>query len=397
MDNCEFISTKDDYISIVTVKEPSAKFKALAIRCSDSGGEDSRGALFSSDECDSVQKAMESLHTKSAEATSLYIKSNGYSHPPKKNRVWCDDDDDDDDASSTGSELSALDSPRSAAQSPWDSCCSDDDETSLNKRKCHKKSTKIKTQRRLDAMDESDYHDMASPVIIRPPPPPCSAAAPAGVSRTIRPPPGYDNGPPPPPPPHPAAFRAGPNPAFMSQQPHQPSSSGPPPPSQFAPQGPGLGHFAPVSLGVHPPPSLPPTTFRPMLPLPPPPSSSTTTVATSTTAVSPLPPISRLHDVRLTINWLQHSEQTVLESCRPSIRALQDTALAYVRRNPMCFSQQFCSASKLKTLSAVVKTAYFGTDKVDMSVYRHDDLTKLFAVIGQSDIPRFEIEVDIGI
>ncbi|OTB06873.1 hypothetical protein M426DRAFT_20621 [Hypoxylon sp. CI-4A] len=124
----------------------------------------------------------------------------------------------------------------------------------------------------------------------------------------------------------------------------------------------------------------------------------------------PIPPVpSRLYDVRLTIHWLNHGEQRILESSRPSIRALQELALSYVRTHATSFppsqqSQQSQSSDpaepKFKTpagwaLRACVRRAHFGPgDACDMSAYRGDDLTKLFNVLSVGGIPRFEVEVE---
>jgi hypothetical protein len=113
----------------------------------------------------------------------------------------------------------------------------------------------------------------------------------------------------------------------------------------------------------------------------------------------PLP--SRLFDVRLTIRWLHHGEQRVLESSRASMRALQDAALAYVRGHMGAFDNVTPldlapGSQKPWSMRACVRVAYFGAEGAyDMSAYKGgDDLTKLFMVVGKNDIPRFEVDVD---
>ncbi|KAK8055848.1 hypothetical protein PG993_001075 [Apiospora rasikravindrae] len=141
------------------------------------------------------------------------------------------------------------------------------------------------------------------------------------------------------------------------------------------------------------------------------------------------PPAAKPHDVRLTITWLHHSSARVLETVRPSLRALQDAALAYIRGNPHAFENvtaaDIASTPPLPlppahvrpgssaplppsppaavqhsggvwALRAVVKRAWFGDESWDLASYRGgDDLTKLFASLGgQGSIPRLEVEVD---
>lgn len=142
--------------------------------------------------------------------------------------------------------------------------------------------------------------------------------------------------------------------------------------------------------------------------------------ASSTRVVSLMPP--KLHDVRLTITWLHHSSARILETVRPSLRALQDAALAYVRKNPHAFENVTAADIALPpnphppghpsssqapapmpvrpgggvwALRATVKRAWFGDESWDLASYRGgDDLTRLFASLGQGTIPRLEVEVD---
>ncbi|RYP07303.1 hypothetical protein DL764_002618 [Monosporascus ibericus] len=128
-----------------------------------------------------------------------------------------------------------------------------------------------------------------------------------------------------------------------------------------------------------------------------------------------------LFDVRLTILWLGRGEQRVLEHVRPSIGALKEATLAYVRTHASAFEPHHhqpsssspsppgvdvsggataatgggkASASSTIHLRAVVRQALFGHESYDMTTYRGDDLTKLFAVMSNGSIPSFEIAVD---
>ncbi|KAI1777815.1 hypothetical protein F4818DRAFT_326393 [Hypoxylon cercidicola] len=122
---------------------------------------------------------------------------------------------------------------------------------------------------------------------------------------------------------------------------------------------------------------------------------------------SPPPPSNppqpqRLYDVRLTIRF-GRGEQRILESSRPSVRALQETAIAYVRTHPAAFGASSPSPADGPQrqpawggLRACVRNAYFGPGEAyDMSAYRGDDLTRLFGVLNAGlGVPRFEVEVE---
>ncbi|KAK8073364.1 hypothetical protein PG994_004263 [Apiospora phragmitis] len=75
-ENCEFLTTKDEFISIITSKEPNGKIKAIAFRTTENS--EKREPLITSDLLNTVQEAIESLHVKSSEAVQLYIKTNGH-------------------------------------------------------------------------------------------------------------------------------------------------------------------------------------------------------------------------------------------------------------------------------------------------------------------------------
>lgn len=173
----------------------------------------------------------------------------------------------------------------------------------------------------------------------------------------------------------------------------------------------------------------------------------------ATTAPSTTSTTNNLYDVRLTIRWFGPGvePQRVLERVRPSIKALQEAALLYVQGH----MSTFCSNSStgngiimattttppapekhqpqhgqqrnlptiggggvapggiykniinggyIRTtplwggLRAVVRQALFGPDPdsaYDMTAYRGDDLTKLFAAMSNSgcSIPSFDIDL----
>ncbi|KAI0128414.1 hypothetical protein BJ170DRAFT_682208 [Xylariales sp. AK1849] len=343
VENCEFITIKDDYLSIITPREASGQYKAIVVRTNG----DAREAFIASEPCDSVQRAIESLHTKSSEALDLYIKANGYSVPRDLKR---EEDDSDDETLSVVSGQSAASSAR---LSIWDS--SDEEavtpasSSSRDKRtRKSRRATKVRQPRKCKAND-TDEELLINTIPIRP----------SVGPHVPPPPPGWQNGPPPPPP----VYRGG-----------APGMPGPPPMHlQVAPPGLGVpGGAGPQLPSANTPPQL---GMRPMGP-----------------GANP-----RLYDVRITIRWLHHSEQRVFESSRASIRALQDTTLAYVRAHMIAFENVTPldhAPNKMWTLRASVRQAFFGNEAYDMSGYRGDDLTKLFNVTGKNDIPRFEIDVD---
>ncbi|ORY69866.1 uncharacterized protein BCR38DRAFT_481028 [Pseudomassariella vexata] len=368
IENCEFISSEDDYVSLITIKEPSGKWKAVVIRSND----DSREALLAAGPCETVQNAIETLHEKSCEAVHLYIKANGYSQPRDLKKVELEDDDDADSVVSGHSRGS-----ESIALSIWDS--SDEEveltpassskdkisapKASTNSRKSRKGKAKSSDAKGDDSEDEPRNPKLISPLMR----PPGSRCAPP-------PPPGWTGGVPPPPPCYrgpggvpsqPPSFQVMPPPQHL----HQIHQQAPLPHPGFS--GPG-GPQPQQQQQQHQPPPGP----------------------------RPLPPGSgspRIFDVRLTIKWLHHSEQRIFESSRASVRALQDTALSYVRSHTSSFDNitpHDQAPAKLWNLRAVVKKAFFGNEAYDMTTYRGDDLSKLFNVVSANDIPQFDIEVD---
>ncbi|KAI0597671.1 hypothetical protein F4775DRAFT_593140 [Biscogniauxia sp. FL1348] len=423
LDNCEFFVGRDDIISVITVKDGVGNYKAYAIR----SNEDSREALLSSESFDTIHKAIESLHTKSSEAVYQYIKTNGFSNPPDlKKAGLCSDEDDD-----TISEVTRRSSSSTAAPSEEEWNSSDDEammsgNTARNRHGDHKVSihsfnrkdrkpmaadkprrSRSSTRRGQDESDEESplmpggfgyFGPMrSSPTAYRPPPPPPGwSGAPSTVVRNVPAVPYFQQ---PLPQPHP----------------HHPR---PPPPPSFAntPRYPQVG-VGPGSARVPCPVPAP----APHLPMPTPPTTTTNTsssststsptsstssvTATATTAASspvpfPLSSAQRLYDVRLTIRWLHHGEQRIIENLRPSLRALQEAALRYVRTHPQSFqstssnNMTAMTSTSINCLRSCVRQAFFGSESYDMSTYRSDDLSRLFAALSSGGIPRFEIDVD---
>ncbi|KAK7751586.1 hypothetical protein SLS62_006411 [Diatrype stigma] len=546
-DNCEFISNKDDYISVVTERTPGGDYKAFVLRSND----DCREPLISSDPAETLHKAFDSLLVKSCEAVYHYRGTNGFSNPPDIKKANFDADDDSASAMSGGSESST------ATYSEGDS--SEEDElitpaTSLPDKEnpaattaavaaaarhgdkdlprfpssyrntLPKKSRKsvlsemaataiaeirqlpptprdhrsLKRDLDIDYDDESDedaqhqhqhqhqnqnqnqQHHYNHLQLRYASQGRAMGSSGSGSSRAPPPPPGW-SGPPAPPssirggpqmmmvPPQlqPPPQNSGPTPAavrvpipppppavvtHLQQKQQQPSSGtqrmpGPPPPpvapgghvqqqqhqhqhqyqkQQHHPGGPAPPPPAPISSGLL---SSPPcyqhyhhnNGHR---------NEAGGSVAVTTASNS-------LYDVRLTIRWIGTTAaaepQRILASVRPSIMALQDTALRYFHMH-MAQATLNCSSGitmpsekqqqhhrqqhlpahmtigppggngngsnkkiPLWNLHAIVRQALFGPDAdgaYDMTTYRGDDLTKLFAVMSNgSSIPSFDIDI----
>ncbi|KAK7940850.1 uncharacterized protein PG986_013237 [Apiospora aurea] len=122
IENCEFLTAKDEFISIITAKEPSGKIKAIALRTTKSS--ETREPLIASDPFDTVQEAIASLHAKSSEAVQLYIMTNGYAEPrdldeTRDDKLGDDDDDEDEDDDDDASIVSSDSAASSNAPSMW--------------------------------------------------------------------------------------------------------------------------------------------------------------------------------------------------------------------------------------------------------------------------------------
>ncbi|KAK8873296.1 hypothetical protein PGQ11_003810 [Apiospora arundinis] len=513
-ENCEFITAKDEFISIITPKEPSGKFKAIALRTTKKG--ETREPLIASDSFDTVQEAIASLHTKSSEAVHLYTVANGYAEPRDLDEVKDDnklgddngdsDSDSDDDASVVSSDSASSTNAPSVWSATSDTAAEIPTPASLtntasapfrstrrapksakkkgkadNDRKTRKPPTTVGATAAaarkprddyLTEEDEDEDEDAGPPrvrVIHHPVrqtvPPPSVVAGRHNAPRQQLPPPPPPSwaGPPPPPPPPFRSLGGGkpmngfglipqpgpPPPPNIGARPQYVQTQGMPPPAPPQQQQSSIAHgssshpgpLAPLHMGgnggpqnsmVGPPGVSSSSTTPPHLQqqqglLP---NAQYHNNSTSTTRIISLTP-PKLHDVRLTITWLHHSSARILETVRPSLRALQDAALAYVRNNPHAFenvtaadlvappppnpyppghhpsSSQAPSSMPARpgsgggggggiwALRASVKRAWFGDESWDLASYRGgDDLTRLFASLGQGTIPRLEVEVD---
>ncbi|KAH8673952.1 hypothetical protein BX600DRAFT_433556 [Xylariales sp. PMI_506] len=339
--NCRFICPERDTVEVITTSNPSGQWKAIALQINKDGCE----PLIISDSCENIHKALESLHNKSGEATDLFIRNNGYKHP-KDNVISLDFDDDSDDSASIASDQSIA---SSNVLSVYESSDSDDLSTIAPPPKTRKNRRKSRNHPlRKDKLDALGGRVSSKP--LRPAPKPVVVRHSASF----------------PGPPHAPPYRAPPGvpvhptgvlPVYHSTPPLPPAVPGPPNP-------PG-----------------------PPIPLAPP----------GVRTVGVTGPSAKAHDVRLTIRWLYHSEQRILESSRPSLRALQEIALTWVRGHMGSFENVTAAdraPNRAWMLRAVIKQAFFGPESYDMSSYRGDDLTRIFSIVGRNDIPRFVIEVD---
>ncbi|KAI1378329.1 hypothetical protein F4677DRAFT_391386 [Hypoxylon crocopeplum] len=462
IDNCEFFVAKYDIVSVITAKDAVGDFKAYAIR----SNEDTRTALLSSDPCGSALKAIESLHTKSCEAANHYITTNGFSYPPdlKKTRLDEDEKDDEDDDEDAASVVSGHSASSTVALSCWGS--SDDEatmtpassadphagyrETSSSMEKGNNNISKRRSKPRIlagrqardscerfpadepdDDSDDEHHHPqqhlpprvrLVSPIrsssvgttSYRPPPPPPGWIGPPmlrGVPLSTpqsqsqsqsQPGPHYCQQPSPPGQPIPAVSRGIPST-------HAAASMSSPTKRAGAVAALAAGQEFPVGppMRAHPASALHYKASAPNL---------VVNHSNNNGGSAPSPPhptnlnhhpmaAQRLYDVRLTIRWLGHGEQRILESSRASIRALQEMAVAYVRSHASAFdgngngnvngSNSNRNSSGGWGLRACVRRAFFGPGEAyDMSAYRGDDLTKLFNVLSAGSIPRFEVEVE---
>lgn len=494
-ENCKFLTTKDEFISIITAKEPTGKIKAIAVRTTKNS--ERREPLIASDPFDTVQEAIAALHAKSSEAVQLYIMTSGYAEPrdldEAKDENKLDDDeehDDDENASVVSSDSAASTNAPSVWSATSDTAAGVITPAQATSSYSHSRgcrppppsSSASKSPKKSKAANgrkaaptaatrkpygdeyysEEDDDDDAGPPRVRivhhaarqtaPP----SMGAGHHAPRQPPPPPSWvgTGGPPQPPPP----FRGG-GPmngfGFVSQ----PGPS--PPPNMGAHPQYVQTHGTMPSLPPPPPPP-PPSMAHHGQPLPGPPPAPGTALppphmggnggggggggggnpramqfaqhqqAMLANNAHNAPPFFKLHDVRLTITWVHHSSARVLETVRPSLRALQDAALAYVRSNPHAFENvtaadvaispsnlhhpssssssqaplrpggvppppapQAIMATGVWALRAVVKRAWFGDESWDLASYRGgDDLTRLFASLGQGTVPRLEVEVD---
>ncbi|KAI5868076.1 hypothetical protein GGS23DRAFT_10177 [Durotheca rogersii] len=386
IDNCEFMISKDDFVSVITKKNAIGYFKAYAVRSS----EDSREALLSSGPKETIRAALASLLDESCQAANYYICTNGFSYPPdlqnnkcKNNRINKNDDDDDDD-----DDLSVVSghSMSSTAALSWGD--SDDEVVKMPAPSTSNEKSKdsIKHRGKLYAMMLSSGEDdeqQRRPVSLPPHAKLLSPLrSPSTANTTYR-------APPPPPPPPPGSV------AWANRPPTPPTVRGIPVSIPQSQPGSYRPRHSPPSTQTGPPPPLPAPVFSatyiaptaPPAPGPAPiraesishgvPSSSPQDKAASAASTTPNgsnnngrvhttpsfpyyyqnPPrlnlnqnqqhqpsavtgansTARMYDVRLAIRWVGRGEQRVLESSRASVRALQEMGLAYVRTHADAF------------------------------------------------------------
>ncbi|RYP17518.1 hypothetical protein DL765_004482 [Monosporascus sp. GIB2] len=455
-DNCVFLSAKEDYISVVTQRNPRGEYKAYVLRSND----DLREPLISSDFVETAEKALQSLFTKSSEAVHHYLATNGFSRPPDVKKTKFDSDDD---------SASAVSGKSESSTATFSECDSSDDELAKDAASFPDKEnyagqgdglSKLSSRRNFTTKsrksaisagpglpsardhrcsskrdlteDESDeeidaVHQHHLPPRYPPGHPgravncPISRASPPGC-RAPPPPPGWQG----PPPAH-TSVRGGP---LMM----------PPPPSVAArvpmPLPPAANHslqqqhflYGQRAPMAGPPHGLSPhhahQLHRPSGAPPQHPSSLHPSILSGPTHSPSSGDDARasigLFDVRLTILWLGRGEQRVLKQVRPSISALKDAALTYVRTHVSAFEPHHHQSSSSSSppsvgvggegaaaagggkasapstihLRAVVRQALFDREFYDMTTYHGDDITKLFAVMCNGSIPSFEIAVD---
>ncbi|KAK4661408.1 uncharacterized protein QC763_702500 [Podospora pseudopauciseta] len=394
IENCKFFSRQDADISLVTALEPLGKFKVLVLRA-----EQGEREVLMSEHAPSLQEAIHGLHVKSAAAVQNYISTNGYvfatSLKKKRSLKPSSDDSEDGSDSDTASVSSTVTVDQSPSTTYKEESFSDNETVSVTSTGLLKKCARGKPARipnpytqaapksqparrsrsrsrsparsrsRSRSSDESSENELDSdvptvvPLVNRRPP----FFNGNGFSQRVRcvPPRGFQPmmAPPPPPPP-----------------------PGPPNPQAGPPLGWVMGH--PHSY-ITPPPSAVPTTKPNAPPRP---------NGTNSTPHRPSGPPQ--HDILLHIHWRHHGEQRTLEQAPFSVRSLQDTAIAYVRRSPASFSNVTTadkSPARLWHLRATVVSVQVDGEDYDLSNYPGDDLTRFISALGPKGVVRFEVEV----
>lgn len=329
-----------------------------------------REALLSSEPCDSYEKAIESLHVKTAEATAVYIKNNGFGFLNKGEE---DDLSDDDETASVVSSQSrdSLDDAISVSDSSDDELVTPASSSPPKEVRSSSTGSKVSPKKRSkrgkarrtrsyesESSEEIDMRHQGPP----PPPPAMFQHPPMGPLRRAG-----GHGPPPPPP------------GFLHPKPHPgirpmgaPANQPPRPPVSMPP--PGVVNAPPYPLGLQ--------------------QQHPNTRPRDTDTGSPRP----LHDVAITVHWAGHGEQRFIDATHASVRALQDAALLYVRGHMSTFDNVTPldqSPGRAWALRATLRQAWFGAEAYSMSGYRGDDLAKLFGCVSDKNMmPRFEIDVD---
>ncbi|OLN81449.1 hypothetical protein CCHL11_09061 [Colletotrichum chlorophyti] len=325
-------------IDIYTSRHPNKTYTVYAVKVH----RGKRQELHSATGRD-IEDAFENLHTKSAQEVYQFIDANGFGFP----RGVKSDDDDDDDSETSGSEASTLDASDVLSVSAVSSdsevdevVCVKGKKTKPSHRKSKRKSSKHSKRNSASSDEDSASDAETTPRRRHPVPaprPPYIPVPAIAVSQPPPPPPGWRG-----------------------------------PPARVFPRGAG-----------GPPPPLPafPPGMRPQQVLPP-------------GSIVPAVPSAPSKPVRLVIKWNGHGEKKVIESCQPSHRALQRTALAHVRSHWQSFENvvpQEMTPGRLWGLGAKVKRAALGKDMYAISAAAGDDLGMYFKA---EDIPKFEIEVD---
>ncbi|KAI1353114.1 hypothetical protein F5Y01DRAFT_313184 [Xylaria sp. FL0043] len=432
IENCEFIVSRDDIVQVITSKDPAEKlFKAYAIQSSET-----REVLLVSEPCESAQKAVESLLTKSSEANHNYITLNGFSRPRDLKTAFLEPHlDDDDDAASVTSGRSES---STAAVSDWGSSdeammlkhaslakaamgFSKDRQRPSGRPGCRAQEPAVGEPRSKGAARDNAFEPAPPRArgVHKPAPPmphPSHPAHPAHPGRPGHPGHPSMNGPPAPPPP---AMRKMPMPMPPPPHPHpsamtmidphtgRPQNNMNPalPPSQHLAcvRGPGISVASPPLPRPQPPsrPSKPPGHNV---------NDNISGNATGPGNNAPRPlsvfhPSMRTHTVRITVHWLHHGQHRIIAQCQTTRESLQNAAIGDVRMNPGAFTSDSnnnpsSSSSSNKetskmTLHAHVRQAVFAGESYDMRNFYGQDLARLFHVMAADDsIPTFEVVVE---
>ncbi|KAL1875909.1 hypothetical protein VTK73DRAFT_9764 [Phialemonium thermophilum] len=366
LENCRFISRPNSQFMIITTREPLGTFKAITLRTE----KNKRETFLAGSSRASVQEALESLHSKSAEASQQYIEINGFEyifkikkHNPK---------DADDEAERPGSAFSTAhisDSDSSTCE-----VLSDDETVSVTSDSGKKEQTKGDSgleRRNANEKGKRGRRSWSPSRSRSPSSSPGSSGADDDDKRRG---------------PYPTVPLSTAQTGFLVQQ---------------RPTPPGwMNNAVRVQVTNHDGPAPPPR--DPVrrgegadvgIPLPPP--------------SPPCPPHSQAkphrpagsYDVILHIKWLGHGEQRVIDQALPSIRAIQVTALEYVRRNPYAFhSVSFTETSPgaMMSLRATVRRATVNGDVTyELSpAFGGDDLRKLVNFTSANCTPRFEVDIE---
>ncbi|KAK7955360.1 hypothetical protein PG996_016164 [Apiospora saccharicola] len=123
---------------------------------------------------------------------------------------------------------------------------------------------------------------------------------------------------------------------------------------------------------------------------------------TNNVRVSLALPQAELHEALLLITWVHHSSIHIVERVRPSLRSLKDATISCLCNKLDAFENVTDddnvilrpSVSGSKSLQTTVKSVCFGDRGWDLTSYRGNDLTRLFAIPNQGAVPMFEVEVD---